>query len=116
MTFTVPIVLGLPTALAFLGYGLACLFTKSMQREFERFGLGKFRTLIGVTQLLGAAALTAGPWFPLLGFLGSTGLAIEMAAGLGVRVRVGDTWQQALQASFFLLINVLLAWSYYCWL
>lgn len=106
------IFLGIPTALAFLIYGGACLGTSSMRREFERFGLPKLRKLIGVTQLLGAIAILLAPWLPLLGFIGSTGLALQMAAGVGVRIRIQDSWLQASQAGIFLVINILLSILY----
>lgn len=84
-----------------------------MRLEFERFGLPKFRILIGVTQLIGALALLVSIRFPSLGFLGALGLAFQMAAGIGVRIRTGDTKMQTAQAAVFLVINLILAVSYW---
>lgn len=112
MSISLHIWLGIPTAIAFLLYGVSCLCTATMRREFERFGLPQFRILIGSTQLLGAFGLFLAMWFPWLGFLGAAGLAIQMLAGVGVRIQMKDTWMQTSQAVIFLVITIILAVGY----
>jgi hypothetical protein len=107
-----PLFLSLFTGLAFLGYGWGCLFSQGLIREFERFGLPRYRRFIGITQIVGAIAVMAGPWIAVLGFLGSSGLAIQMGAGLIVRIRIGDGFVQSAQALLFLILNLYLAGGY----
>ena len=97
------------TALAFLGYGIGCLFTKSMVAEFERFGVPQFRTLIGTTQLLGAVTLLLAPVHAGFVLLGAGGLSIQMMAGVIIRFRIGDSLLQSSQAMAFFLITLFLA-------
>ena len=101
------------SALAFLLYGFGCVFTEGMKGEFERFGLSRMRVFVGVTQILGAAALLAGFAFPWIGLAGAAGLALQMLAGLGVRIRIGDGVTASLQACVFLLINLGLTLAYF---
>lgn len=105
--------ISLPTAFAFFAYGVSCLVTPEMKREFERFRLPQFRVLIGITQLIGALGLSFALWFPLIGFLGASGLAFQMAAGLAVRIRIGDSKLQSSQAAVFLVLNLFLAFSFW---
>lgn len=105
--------LNLFSALAFLLYGFGCLFTEGMTREFERFGLPRLRVFVGCTQILGAGALLAGFAFPLIGLAGAVGLALQMLAGLGVRIRSGDGVKASLQAGVFLLVNTGLTLAYF---
>jgi len=113
MSFSAPLTLGVPTAIAFIIYGVTCLCTATMRVEFERFRVPQYRMLIGVTQLLGAAALLIGLRYPLFGFVGALGLSLQMAAGVVVRVRIGDTWLQASQAAVFMIINAWVALAYW---
>jgi hypothetical protein len=101
------------SCLAFLGYGASCLFTLSMKREFDRFGLAPFRIVVGSTQLMGAGALAIGPWVPEIGLVGAGALSAQMLAGIVVRARLGDTLAQTLQAILALLINVGLTGGYW---
>lgn len=105
-------VLNLLSALAFILYGLSCLFAPGMKREFERFGLPRFRVWIGVTQLVGAGALLTGFVFPAVGLAGAAGLAMQMLAGIGVRIRCRDGLTASLQAGIFLIINAVLTMTY----
>ena len=113
MSLSPPLTLGIPTALAFIIYGVTCLFTVGMRLEFERFRVPQYRVLIGVTQLMGAGALLIGMRIPVVGLVGALGLTLQMAAGVAVRIRIGDTWLQASQAALFMLINAWLVFSYW---
>lgn len=94
-------------------YGFSCLFTESMKREFERFGLPRFRVWIGGTQLLGAGALLVGFAVPAVGLAGAAGLALQMLAGVGVRVLNRDGVAASLQAGIFLIVNTALTLAYF---
>lgn len=90
---------------AFLFYGLACLFTGRMVAEFERFGLARMRTLTGALEVLGALGLLAGFFVPPLVIVSSGGLALLMLLGVGVRVRVRDSLLEMLPAIVLLVAN-----------
>lgn len=112
MSFSLFPLLNLFSALAFTIYGVGCLFTEGMKREFERFGLPRLRVLVGATQILGAGALLAGFAIPAVGLAGAAGLAVQMLAGVGVRIRIGDGLAASLQAGGFLLVNTVLTLAY----
>lgn len=93
------------SALAFLGYGLACVATDHMVAEFERFGLSGFRLMVGWLEVLGAAGLIAGVWVPEALVVGAGGLTALMVLGVGTRLRVGDSVLQTAPAMVLLLLN-----------
>jgi hypothetical protein len=94
-------------AVSFIGYGTSCLVSRHMVREFERYGLARYRVLTGVLQLLGATGLLAGFQFPLIGALAAGGLSLQMLFGFGVRLKVGDRLLLGLPALTYM---VLCAW------
>ena len=91
-------------ALSFIAYGLGCLGTQRMAREFRRYRLSGYRVLTGRLQLLGAAGLLVGFALPMIGGLAAGGLSLQMACGLGVRIRLGDPWLQCVPAAFYMLL------------
>ncbi|MGB0409730.1 MAG: DoxX family protein [Opitutales bacterium] len=91
-------------ALSFLGYGGTCLGSSHMVAEFRRYGIPRFRKLTGLLQILAALGLLLGLGAPLLGGLAATGLALQMACGLGLRLRIGDSGRQCLPAAAYLLL------------
>ena len=101
--------LGVLSGLSFLIYGLSCLRSSAMEREFERFGLAKFRVLTGVLEVCGGAGLLIGLWYPPLLFAAAAGLAVLMALGVGVRLRVRDSLLQTLPAIGFFGVNAYVA-------
>ena len=46
--------------LAFLSYGVTCLVTTRMVAEFQRYGLARFRRMVGALELLGAIGMLVG--------------------------------------------------------
>lgn len=89
-------------ALSFYVYGISCLLSAHMTLEFERYGLAKFRAVTGLLQLAGALGLTLGLFgLPLVGFLAAAGLSVQMALGVGVRLRIRDSWLQCLPAFIY---------------
>ena len=91
-------------ALAFFVYGVSCLFSPHMRVEFRRYGLSQFRVMTGVLQVLAAIGLALGIAYPWIGGIAAGGVALQMACGLGVRIRIGDAWHQCFAAAFFMMI------------
>jgi uncharacterized membrane protein YphA (DoxX/SURF4 family) len=94
------------SAILFLYYGAAVLFSNAMVAEFEQFGLPQFRKLTGVLELLGAGGLIVGYFIPPLVIVASGGLALLMALGLAVRYRSKSSLPDSLAALAMLLINL----------
>ena len=101
------------SALSFLYYGLACLISPRLKIEFERFGLPEYRVLVGTLQLLGAAGIILGLFFPLLGILAAAGLTLLMMAGFITRLKMKDGFRETLPSFFFMILNGYIA-SAYC--
>lgn len=104
--------LNLFSALSFLGFGVACLTTKAMRLEFARYGLSQYRTMTGSLQLVGAVGLVVGVWAPSVGLAAALGLALQMAAGVVVRIRIRDKWLQRTPAAFYCILNAWLVYAY----
>ena len=92
----------------FVGYGLLCVTSPSMEREFTRFGLAHLRVLTGGLELLGGVGLLVGLKWPPALWLSSGGLALLMLCGVSVRVSVGDSLLQTLPALALMLLNLYL--------
>lgn len=74
-----------------------------MITEFKRYKLARFRELTGQLQLLGATGLLLGLLIPAIGGLAAAGLSLQMACGLGVRIRIKDSWFRCLPAIIYML-------------
>ena len=98
--------------ISFAAYGISCLRSQAMRREFTRYGLNKFRVLNGYLQLAASLGLTIGLIFPLLAGLASGGLALQMLAGIIVRRWIKDSWLQCAPAIFYGILNSYLALTY----
>ena len=98
------VVVTLFCALSFLIYGLSCLRNPKMIAEFDRYHLAEYRELTGWLQLLGATGLLVGFSVPWLGGLAAGGLSLQMACGLGVRVRLRDSWLQCAPSAIYMLL------------
>lgn len=98
-------VLEIVSITAFFFYGLSCLFSNGMIVEFERFGLGRFRRLVGALEVLGSLGLVAGFFMPGVTLVASAGLTLLMILGVITRFRVGDPPVAALPALVLLVVN-----------
>ena len=77
-----------------------------MKTEFVRYGLGKWRSLVGVLQLVGAGGLVLGYFYlPMLSVIAAGGLSLLMILGFGVRLKIKDTLWQSAPSFFFAVIN-----------
>jgi len=77
-----------------------------MRAEFNRYGLPKFRKLVGVLQLAGAVGQLAGLFLPWVGLISAAGLGLMMMTGVVVRIRIKDTVIQTLPAATYAGINL----------
>lgn len=99
------------SGLAFLWYGVACVRSPAMEREFERFGIGRLRTLVGALEIAGGAGLIVGLAFPPLLTAAASGLWLLMLLVVIARVRLRDSASLTLPAFVFLLVNGYLAFE-----
>lgn len=79
-----------------------------MVAEYERWGYGEQRFLIGSLQLLGGMGLLIGLLFQPLIPLSSASLMLMMLTALGVRIKINDQPLLMLPAFFYAIINFLI--------
>lgn len=102
------VILETVSAAAFLFYGLACLFSVRLVAEFERYGLARWRPLIGLLEVAGGLGLIVGQWFLPLKIAAATGLFVLMLCGLWARWRIRDPWYAMLPAGILALVNLVI--------
>ena len=93
------------SAVAFLFYGIACMVSSHMRVEFERYGLARFRNLVGSLECLGALGLLVGHFYRPVLVLAAAGLTLTMLMGIVTRIRIRDSLAQTLPAIALLLLN-----------
>jgi len=96
------------SAISFFGFGSGCFLSGYLKREFDHYGLGSQRALIGGLQLCAAVGLLAGLSQPWMGRAAAAGLALMMLVGVGVRIKIKDTLMQTTPALFYLVLNAYL--------
>lgn len=101
------------SAISFILFGSGCFVSPAMRREYDRYGLAAFRSLVGSLQLLGAMGLLVGLYTPWIGQLSAGGLALLMLCGVGVRIKIKDSVLQTLPAFAYMLLNAYLAFVAY---
>jgi hypothetical protein len=94
---------------AFFFYGAACLFSARLVAEFERYGLARFRVLVGLLEMAGALGIVAGQFFPPLQVVAAGGLTVLMVCGLWARWRIRDPWYLLLPALLLGAVNATIA-------
>lgn len=103
-------VLAAGSGLAFVVYGVLCLVSPSMQAEFVRFGLARFRVLTGVLEVLAGVGLLAGLRWPPALWLSAGGVALLMLGVVVMRVSMGDRVAAIAPALILFAINAWLLW------
>jgi len=93
------------SAIAFLAYGIACLVTPRMDAEFERYGLARYRRLIGALECLGALGLIVGHFNRPILVLAAAGLTLTMLMAIATRIRIRDSLARTLPAIVLLVMN-----------
>ena len=94
------------SALAFMFYGAACVFSSRMVAEFERYRLARWRVVVGWLEVAGAWGLILGWWWPPLQMAAAGGLFVLMLCGLWARWRIRDPWYAMLPAFILALLNL----------
>ena len=97
--------LTLLSGIAFVWYGILCLFTHSMVGDFHRFGLDRLRVPTGALEVLGGAGLLVGLRWPPALWISSAGLALLMLAAFAVRLRMRDSVAASLPSLLLMLVN-----------
>ena len=106
-------ILILISAVLFISYGISCIYFQSLKAEFQRYGLSKYRKLVGLLEVLGGLGQILGLalYNPLL-LLSSFCLMLLMCCGVFVRAKMGDPFYQWIPAFFLLLLNGLIVIKY----
>jgi hypothetical protein len=94
------------SSISFLYYGSAIFINSSIKKEFERYGLKKFRNIVGCLQLLGGVGLLVGLLFQPILIISSGGIALLMLFGLGVRIKMKDGFLLTLPSFIFMILNL----------
>ena len=93
------------SGLAFICYGFLCLVAGGMTQEFKRYGLIRFRKLVGLLEILGGLGSILGLFYPYLLIISTAGLSFLMLLGVIVRIRIKDPFILILPAFILMLIN-----------
>ena len=91
--------------ISFLGYGLSCFFSKRMVTEFNRYGLGRQRLVIGILQIAGSLGLLLGFYESVFTVISSLGFSLMMILAMLVRLKIKDPLVAAIPAFLFFSIN-----------
>lgn len=94
--------------IAFAWYGTSALLSAGMVAEFERYGLARLRVLTGALQVAGSLGLLVGHFYHPILLLSAGGLAVMMAAGVVVRMRIHDPISAAVPAFALMCVNLFL--------
>lgn len=93
------------SSISFLMYGYRSITTEAMKKEFERYGLAKFRVLTGMLEIIGGTGLLIGLLYHPLLIVASAGLSLLMLLGFATRLYIKDPFWQCLPSFLFLLVN-----------
>ena len=102
------VVLSFFSGISFILFGLACFYTNFFINEFYRYGLSEYRTTVGFFQLLGGIGSILGVFDKRILTISSLGLSLMMLLGVGVRLKINDTFIQTLPALTYLMINTII--------
>jgi len=86
-------------------YGAGCFGSQEMKKEFSRYGLGKYRQITGLLEILGALGLLFGMLNSVAGFFAALGLSLLMLLGFLVRQKIGDSILRSFPALLYLVMN-----------
>lgn len=90
---------------SFVAYGISCLLSGNMKSEFRRFGLARFRLLVGWLEIAGGGAQLAHSILPQVSLTATAGIFLLMLLGVIVRIRTGDRLWVTLPALGFMALN-----------
>jgi uncharacterized membrane protein HdeD (DUF308 family) len=101
-------VLSFFSGISFIFFGLACFYNSLFVNEFYRYGLSEYRTIIGFFQVLGGIGSIIGVFDKRILIISSLGLSVMMLLGVGVRIKINDTFIQTLPALTYLIVNAII--------
>ena len=77
-----------------------------MVKEFQRYGLARYRPIVGYLEILAAAGLLAGLFLNPILLFSSAGLTLLMLAGFIVRLKIKDGFLRSFPAAFYMLTSL----------
>lgn len=99
------------TSISFIVYGINSFTSNRMVNEYQRWGFGKYRRLIGISQILCGAGLLIGLKYLALLQFASLSLIIMMSLAILVRVKIKDNISEILPAISYLVLSILILMS-----
>ena len=106
MKTLIPEILEFFSSISFVIYGILSFTSNIMKSEFKRWGISKFRFIVGCAQLTGGFGLLIGYYFQIMTLISSFGLTLLMLLGLILRLTVKDGVIKSIPAFFYLLVNL----------
>ena len=121
----ITLIISLFSGISFIVYGISSFRSKRMISEFQRWGYGNQRKLIGCFQLIGGAGLIFGSLFVTNTFdsndslinsnniLGGSSLilTIMMVGAVFVRIDIKDKFVNILPATFYAILNFIIFYN-----
>jgi len=121
----ITLIISLFSGISFIVYGISSFRSKRMISEFQRWGYGNQRKLIGCFQLIGGAGLIFGSLFVINTFdsndslinsnniLGGSSLilTIMMVGAVFVRIDIKDKFVNILPATFYAILNFIIFYN-----
>ena len=96
------------TAISFIAYGINSFISNKMILEFERWGLGKKRKVIGSVQLACGIGILIGLKLNLILIISSVILIIMMVVAVCVRIKIKDNISEILPALAYLTLGIII--------
>jgi len=121
----ITLIISLFSGISFIVYGISSFRSKRMISEFQRWGYGNQRMLIGCFQLIGGAGLIFGSLFVINTFDSNDSLinsnnilagsslilTIMMVGAIFVRIDIKDKFVNILPATFYAILNFIIFYN-----
>ena len=121
----ITLIISLFSGISFIVYGISSFKSKRMISEFQRWGYGNQRKLIGCFQLIGGAGLIFGSLFVTNTFDSNDSLinsnnilagsslilTIMMVGAIFVRIDIKDKFVNILPATFYAILNFIIFYN-----
>ena len=121
----ITLIISLFSGISFIVYGISSFRSKRMISEFQRWGYGNQRKLIGCFQLIGGAGLIFGSLLAIntvdnndslissnnIIAASSLILTIMMLGAIFVRIDIKDKFINVLPATFYAILNIIIFYS-----
>ena len=121
----ITLIISLFSGISFIVYGISSFRSKRMISEFQRWGYGNHRKLIGFFQLVGGTGLIFGSLFTINTIDNSSSLitsnnilagsslilTIMMVGAVFVRIDIKDKFINILPATFYAILNFIIFYN-----